>query len=351
MKTNFLILAVLFTGLSQFSYGQEIFKKLFDEKYDSLYYDKLEDKLTVKYFSDRKFYDFELTDNYIEKTIDYKSNPRYSLGAGGTYKWLGLNIAVGLPNKADSVLGNTQRIDLQTQINLRKLTINLYTGRYNGFYINNSQELLYNGNPHKFYVRPDIKSQSYGLSTYYVFNSSKYSNRATFLHNEWQKKSAGSFLAGGTMFYSRVAADSSLIPANIVYDTIFNSTNFDQTGYFAMGGNLGVAYTFVLWKHWFFDVTLLGGLSTGIASIYPENSDKRQDFKVGLTVLSKLGMGYNSENLYVGLNTSNLLAISPLPLENTNMGIRVGVIRFLIAYRFTVDKNNTSLPQWLPFKL
>lgn len=350
MIKQFFLIIVAFI-LSNSSFGQDGFKKIFNDQYDSTYYDKLDELLTAKVFLARKFSDFELNDHVHDKAINYKSNPSSSIGFGFSYKWLGVSLGIGLQNSNDSIFGQTNRIDLQTQINLRKLTINLYSGAYNGYYLQNSKELLSTGEVGEYYNRADIQNMTYGISGYYVFNSSRYSNRATFLQNEWQKKTGGSFLAGGNVFYNRIKGDSSLIPHHLIDENIFNGVKFNRTGYFALGGNIGYGGTLVLWNHWFFNLSMLVGLSSGITTIYPEGKKKESAFKIGATLLNSLGLGYNSNLFYAGLIYSNLQANSPLPLENTGVGFDVGQFKFMFAYRFKVPKHNNILPEWLPFEL
>lgn len=332
-------------------HSQGFIDNLFNENYDSIYYDKLDNKLTTKFFLSRKYSDFELTDQLIEKDMEYRSNPRFSVGLGATYKWLGLNLAIGMKNPDDSLYGSTSRFDLQTQLNLRKLTINFYTARYQGYYLYRSHELLKNWSAGDNYIRPDILSQTYGLSAYYIFNSSRYSNRATFLQNEWQQKSAGSLLAGATIFYNNISADSSLIPSMFISDTSFRNESFNKTGYFGMSGNLGYGFTLVLWRHWFFDLSILGGITSGFTKIENDVGSKKNAFKPGFTLLSRFGIGFNSNNFYAGLNTSVLRSNSPLPIEDTQLGFNVGVVRFLLAYRFSLNPNGNFLTNLLPEKI
>lgn len=327
------------------AYAQDVFNTLFDEKHDSIYYSKLQDKLTARFFLSRKYSDFELVDNYTQQYLEYKSNSRFSLGIGTSYKWLSLNLGIGLENPNDSVYGKTRRIDLQTQINLRKLTLNFYTGKYKGYYLLQPYSKLQNWEQNKQYIRPDIANQTYGLSGYYVFKSERYSNRASFLQNEWQKQTAGSFIAGASMLYNRISADSSLVPHNFVVDTVFNSVNFNKTAYFAMGGNIGYAITFVLWQHWFLDLAVTGGFTTGSAKVF-DNGDKQKVLKLGFNVLSKMGIGFNSENFYAGLNTSVMRSSTPLPINESELEFNVGVVRFVFAYRFNYKPEHSIIKSW-----
>lgn len=351
MKKRVFIISFIVCHVS-IIYSQDFFEVVFKkESHDSLYYDKLDEFLTLKVFSAQKSSDFDLNDNYLDKSIEYRSNPNSSFGIGGTYKWLSLRMGVGLRDSRDSIFERPALIDIQAQISTRKLTINFYTGIYKGYYLENSYDLLESWKKGTYYNRADIQNNTYGISSYYVFNSDRYSNRATFLQNEWQKKTAGSLLAGGNLIYNSIMADSSLVPTTIIYDTILHGLKFDRTGYFSVGGNFGYGFTLVLWENWFFNYSILGGLSLGTTSVFPIDESRDRDFKLGITLLNSMGLGFNSERFYAGLNYSNLRALSPLPIENSSLGFNVGKFQFLVAYRFFIKEHKSILPAWMPIEL
>jgi len=156
---------------------------------------------------------------------------------------------------------------------------------------------------------------------------------------------------GGNLLYNSIKGDSSLVPSNVLYDTILQSVSFNSTDYFALGGNAGYGYTFVLWEHWFINYSILGGLSYGATAIYPANEARQREFKIGATLVNGLGLGYNSQRFYAGLNYSLFQAFSPMPINNSALGFNLGKFQLLIAYRFVIKKHDNILPQWFPLKL
>ncbi|CAN5443380.1 hypothetical protein BH10BAC4_BH10BAC4_07730 [soil metagenome] len=91
-----------------------------------------------------------------------------------------------------------------------------------------------------------MKVTIFGGSYQYVLNNSRFSIQATYLQNEWQKKSAGSLLIGIESYSGRIRADSTIIPTSI--DRTLTESNID---FFEAGINVGYAYTLVIRRHFF----------------------------------------------------------------------------------------------------
>lgn len=320
-------------------------------KNDTLYYSTLDNMLTVKTFVGRKLSNFSLNDHINDLSIEYNSNPSSTFGIGFSYKWLGLSVGFGTKNVLDTLFGKTNRIDIQTNIYLRSFKINLYSSIYDGYYIENSNSILKNWQPETYYYRPDIESRTLGFSALYILNSKRYSTRATFLQNEWQKKTAGSLILGGSLIYNSVSADSNLIPSRLIIDTAFNSMNFDQNSSFTIGSDVGYAFTLVIFKRVFFDFSLMGGLAFGNSKISLNEENTLSSFKLNLTLLNSMGIGYNGRKLYAGFSYNGFVASSQLPIENANTTINLIKYNFTIAYRFTIPEHRNILPEWLPFEL
>src|SRR5690606_28091376 len=123
----------------------------------------------------------------------------------------------------------------------RKLVLDLFGQFYKGYYLApEGRGALPDEN---FYVRPDLKVTKLGVSAQYVFNHEKFSYRASFLQNEWQQKSAGTFLAGFEVYGGGATADSTIVPGMLIED---ESRNFEALRFFEFGPNAGYAYTLVV---------------------------------------------------------------------------------------------------------
>ncbi len=116
------------------------------------------------------------------------------MGIGATYRWATLNLAYGFGFlNPDRGRGKTKYLDLQFHGYGRKFSIDVLGQFYNGFYLTPRGTGTTHGT---YYQRPDIEVGAVGASAQYIFNYRKFSYRAAFLQNEWQKRTAGTFLLG-----------------------------------------------------------------------------------------------------------------------------------------------------------
>lgn len=319
--------------------------------YDSLYYAKLPQYFTLKLVSFTKYSDFNLADNNLPQKLKYYAHPGPSLGVGMHYRWLGLIVSAGVNPANDSLYEKSRRFDLQSYLFLRRLTVQFYSSAYSGYYLQQPEQTIIDWPQYKPYSRSDIKTRNFGFSGTYIFNSGRFSNRAGTLQSEWQKKSAGSLIAGFTMLYNHVKADSAIIPQNLINQKFFNDTNFIQSKQFAVGGQAGYAFTLVLRQHFFVNFSMMGGISLGRQMFQIDSGNTMTDNKPGFVLINSAGLGYNSRQFYLGFYYVNLVSTTPTPVINTSIDYNTGKFQAVLAYRFKIREHRNILPDWLPFKL
>jgi hypothetical protein len=348
MAKRYIIILFFFISISFIVDGQSIINKVFNNNYDSTYYDKLDNFLTSKIFISSKLSEFTINDNNIDKYLYYNSKATSSFGLGLSYKWIGLSLSVRTNNSHNN---NSKLFNLQTQFYLRKFTINFYSALYKGYYLDNTIHMINGSITNQYYLRDDITNYTFGIDSYYIFNSGRYSNRATFSQNEWQKKTAGSFLVGGSVLYNKIDADSSIVPSQIKYPKFLDSTMYQTSKYMGIGGSFGYTFAFVVEKHWFFDANILLGLTVANSSISPINASDISALKVGFNLSNRFGIGYNSKTFYGAITFTNLQSNVPLPINNTTYKHNIGVFQVVIVYRFKIPEHDNILPNWIPLKL
>ena len=321
--------------------AQGIIKKLSGEN-DTNYVESYLDHLTTRVYASVKTTEISLRDQNISKDLIYHPNSALILGFGFNYGILGLNIGFNLPfiNNDDAKYGKTSYLDLQTHIYFRPFILDVYAQIYRGYHLTEPNDWITDW-PSKdtFPTRPDISSISFGLNGHYIFNHKKFSYRAPFLQNEWQKKSAGSFLLGGNMFYVDTKGDSSFIPKE---DTsFFEGTHFSQSRIANIGVNAGYAQTFVVKQHFFLTLSLVGGLSGGGSWIYTSEEDEldRSGFTVAGNISGRVALGYNSRRFFTGVSYLWLFVRNQSPIPQTWLGYDTGMFRFNIVYRFRLKKD------------
>lgn len=311
---------------------------------DTNYIESYLDHLTARTYASVKSATISLGDDKNGHQIDYKPNSPLILGIGANYGILGLNIGFNFPfiNNDDHKYGKTDYLDLQTHIYLRPLVLDIYAQYYKGY---NQRD------PNDWYtdwpqydtlpLRSDLQSISIGLNGQYIFNNKKFSYRAPFLQNEWQKKSAGSFLAGGNIFYVDVQGDSSLVPPGGPDSSFFEGLHFSQ--YRFINGSLiaGYAHTFVVKQHFFLTMSLMGGLGGGGSWAYTSEEAEvdRSGFTLAGNLTGRVAAGYNSRRVYVGVSYLGILIRNQSPVPQTWLGYNTSMFRFNLVYRFRLKKD------------
>lgn len=313
-------------------------------KTDTNYIESYLDHLTARTYASVKSATISLGDERNGFQLDYKPNSPLILGIGANYGILGLNIGFNFPfiNNDDHKYGKTDYLDLQTHIYLRPLVLDIYAQYYKGY---NQRD------PNDWYtdwpqydtlpMRSDLQSISIGLNGQYIFNNKKFSYRAAFVQNEWQKKSAGSFLAGGNIFFVDTQGDSSLVPPGGPDSSFFEGLHFSQ--YRFINGSLiaGYAHTFVVKQHFFLTMSLVGGLGGGGSWAYTSEEAEvdRSGFTLAGNFSGRVAAGYNSRKVYVGVSYLGILIRNQSPVPKTWLGYNTGMFRFNLVYRFRLKKD------------
>jgi len=310
---------------------------------DSNYIEDHTKDITFRLFGTRKYNYYDIVDRKRKQEVLYRPNTPFNLGFGVNYKFIGINLAFNLPfiNKEEKY-GKTRGLDLQTHFYARKIVVDFYGQFYKGYYISNSKGLLNgiataeDGRP---VLRPDIHNLTLGLGVQYIFNDKRFSYRAAYLQNDYQKKSAGSFIIGAEVFGVRMKGDSSIIPGNLAKDDFFDNRHFDRTGVISAAVNAGYAYTLVLNKHFFLTLSLTGSIGPNFTSLSLTPEDTKLK-KIGLQLnnTERISIGYNSSRYFAGIHYVNITMRSTSPVPDTYQRVGAGDFRISVARRFKLKK-------------
>ncbi|MBC7849357.1 MAG: DUF4421 domain-containing protein [Chitinophagaceae bacterium] len=326
------------TFASLFSLAQLIFWTGFffpangySQERDTTYIEPYTKLITGRVFLSEKYTIFGLEG---PKQIQYRPNTRLSLGLGATYRALTLSIGYGFAflNK-DGGRGKTKYLDLQTHLYGAKWRYDLFGQFYKGYYI--YPKGFAAAVPGTYYIRPDLQVNEIGVSAFHIYNNKRFSYRAAFLQSEWQKKSAGSFLLGGSFVYGSTKADSAFIPAR-------ESANYQQKDirrlrYFELGPGAGYVYTFVWKQHWYITASATVSLDLGFVK-ETAVSDVKHSINLSPNFMFRSGIGYNSSTWnYNFAWVSNRTSVDG-QFNNGGYNINTGNYRFTIAKRFTPGK-------------
>jgi len=350
----FASLLLLILGSANLANAQEKESKWFVDNppppvinWDTTYYSNYMEEMTMRWYSSVKYTGFRIMNSAEKQNLLYLSNKNFIVGAGITYSWFTLNIGLNYPviNHDNDKYGPTDYLDLQTHMYLRKMNIDFYAQYYYGYYLANSGNVI-EGWPQgdTFQTRPDIRTFTLGFNTQYVFNWKKFSYKAIYNQNEWQKKSAGSWVLGVNAFFYTNRGDSSLIPPNLRNPELFNGLQYNNQNVLNLGISGGYYYTLVIAKHFFISAGVALGPSLGYSWLDTQQVNKASFSNVALNwnIMPRCSFGYNSKQFFAGFSFLQQTFLNQVSSDNIWVNFHTGNARIYFVYRFSIRK---------PFKL
>jgi hypothetical protein len=290
----------------------------------------------------------------------YKSNSNYNAGIGFNYRSLALNLGFRAPffNNDEDERGKTKFFDLQAYVYARKVNVDFYAQTYKGYYLAQNDVLGYRPSQ-RYLLRPDLRTRNLGLNIERILNPRRYSFRAAYLQNEYQQRSAGTFLLGGGAHYLHVTADSAIIPGGLDDGPLGGANafggGFQQSRVASLAVHGGYAHTFVVSQHLF----VMGQLMVGTGANYtwltdevPSPDEEVSGASFHLNGIARAGIGYQGNEWFAGLYFVTNLWHNPMPIDGTWQRYETGMVRLAIARHFelsakTAEKLNRYEPATL----
>ncbi|MBL0127634.1 MAG: DUF4421 domain-containing protein [Flavobacteriales bacterium] len=310
---------------------------------DTLFVKDYSHLLTMRLYSSTKFNTFRIGSNGDARDLVFKPNNRINIGLGASYRRVTLNLGFGIPfiNNDDARFGRTRYLDAQANILSPERATNLFLQVFKGYYIASHQrsELGWADQGVEHPYRGDLKEFNFGASSLRVYNSRRFSYRAAFNQDAWQRRSQGSWLLGGYLIYYRIRADSSLVPERL-------AARFDANAAIHKGdfGDVGVmggyAYTFVYKEHWFATGSLALGPGLSVQRVVSDvfldgaTRDPLTTLGPGWHMQVRAGAGYNSRRDQAGLSF-NLERVDYILATQSVFAWSVGNLRLNFVHRFT----------------
>lgn len=303
MKTLLIILSTLTLPLASFG------------RTDSLYVQNYKQKLTLSGFLGREFA-FIIVNSPTEE-LSYLPNNPLKLGLGLSWKNTILSVAggYGFDFMRDWKKGKTESLDLQYHHYDRKFIFDFYAQHYKGFYMEEEDRP-----ENDIELCPDLVFRQLGLNAHYVFNNKRFSYKAAYVQNEKQVRSAGSFLLGGGVSWTRIDSEGSFL-----YNERSSLDNFQ------FGVDIGYAYNWVVNPRWLINGSITGGIRFGSEKISTFGKEK---LKVYPTALPRLSVIYDREKwalAFTFVNNTSFPAFS----EDDNITLLTGMFR--LSYIRRID--------------
>ncbi|MDR3048462.1 MAG: DUF4421 domain-containing protein [Elusimicrobiota bacterium] len=239
---------------------------------NSLYVEDFPQNAMINIFAERDFMtvvsiDF---DGFAPKTMESKSNANDKIGIGAGYKSISFSYAFDITKRSKGI--EAKSYDFQFYFFQKQWIIDAFYQYYRGHSKAYGME--------NFMQRwKGVELTRGGLSVQYVFNPNL-SLEAAFKQTKLQKKSAGSFLLGASIYYNGFNLN---FPEDI-YDYGWASEDGHN---WLIGPTIGYAYTAVFLKNFYFT----GSMSMGISFPF-DNTTKSSLF---WNFIPKFALGYNAD--------------------------------------------------------
>ncbi|HEY8388009.1 MAG TPA: DUF4421 domain-containing protein [Parasegetibacter sp.] len=325
-------------ALSEFSQAAESSPSA----YDSAYYVSYIKGLTTRFYFSKKYTSFRLSSssgndmssNPGNEKLYYRPNTTLNMGVGATYNGITLNLAFGFPflNRNESK-GETKYLDLQAHIYVRKYSIDLIGQFYRGYFLTDRPYRL--SNKPDYNLRPDLKMNMLGVSVFRVINHRRFSYRAMFFQDEWQKRSAGSLLIGGEVIYGNVKADSAFVPP--AYKQAFPSPDVDKVRVLKIGPGIGYGYTLVAGDHIFFSGSATATVNLSVVKEFTD-AGAADKVRVEPDLFYRAAVGYNSSTWSVSITALEFRMKFRGEYKDQNYRADIGNYRLNVAKRIQPGK-------------
>jgi len=282
------------------------------------------------------------------KKIDYSPNEAPSIGIKLQHKWLGVSFMWGPKNIQEEKKGTSTYYSFNLNSYGKTNGFDIYYTTNKGYYVDNKKVLQDLGINAPAIIRSDLHTIGAGLNAYYIFNHKKYSYRSTFIQNEIQKKSAGSFLTTVSCSYYSMGADSSVV-LNIYHREVSRESQIMSGTFYSAGLMPGYAHTFVILKKFYATISISWGPLFQIQNYTIKDSIIEQDIsrKIWITRgLIRAGIGYNSEKFYAGFSGVGDNYHIPLGTGN-QLQYSVGNVQLFLGFRFVMPKKARFVSDWM----
>ena len=312
---------IVFFICSVWVYGQET-----EVSNDSIFRVKFPQQFTTRLSLSTSYNDFFISDR--ENNIEYAITPETEAGVTLSFLFRSFEIDLGFtPN-----LFRDENAEVETEKTV--FNFRLYLGQWLqslDFY-NIEGVVIDDAN---FELDPDfdalfanLRVTKIGGTTGYVFNPN-YSFRAIAFQNEWQTRSAGSFIPRLSYYFTRLE-----VPDEGKDDFLDITVG---PAYF---------YNWVIARHWL----IAGGGSAGIGVNHTRTRDFLTGEKDNFTGINyqlggRVALGYNSKRVYTGINLAANYFIHSSG-QSVRLDDRQNFFEVYFGYRFDAPKFMLDAADW-----
>jgi hypothetical protein len=275
------------------------------------------------------------------KNIRVRPNEYGTIGLRVSHRWISVALAFGIKNLQSEKKGTTEFFNINVNTYRQKWGFDGYYHSYKGQYISNDDiaNLPQFKNTQTYPILPSVRTVYIGTSAYYVSNHQKFSYRASFMNNELQKKSAGSFLLMASYAFFKLNSDTGFVPGD-VQSSVPISSQITDGKFNSFSIMPGYAYTLVFAKKYFFTLAPSVGLMTQFQN-YTTNGIMEKGKNDGNVIypraMARAALGYNASKWYWGISAIVDNYIIRLP-QNDLLIYNIGNANVYVGFRLNVPK-------------
>ncbi|TWO33918.1 DUF4421 domain-containing protein [Seonamhaeicola sediminis] len=303
----YILNVILFCASLSFSQNDSIVKN----QYITQFQDKISTRLSIINTSNS----FYINDSDLGLKYQLKPNVRDYFGASILFRSVEIDYGFSpkfLKSNRDNANSKLFNLNLRMFQSQWMQTIDLYNQKGFDLILNNERVRI-----------SGIKTFKIGGSTSYILNK-KFSFRAIGFQNEWQTKSAGSFIPRLYYYYTKYTLND-------------NGFNEDTRSYdVAIGPSY--YYNLSIHKNFLFSVGASAGIGINHSSIIGDGSLTSALYEFS----GRAVIGYNSETFFGGINYS-LLILEHNVDRYTRQDDTIPYLEFYIGYRFKASKKIMKL--------
>jgi len=305
-----------------------------DFPFDSNFVTSYPTKPLIKIFVTNKSHDFFLKQNSSE-SLQFKPGRANGYGFGIVYHQIALELSFTPPQKFDiNQTSPNGRLDINTTVFNNRFGFDVLFQNYKGYILDEPEKVFSNWprNQDKKYIRNDLISTFIGLNHFYVHNPIKFSYRSSFMGDQIQHKSAGSFLYGFYFNAIRIKGKEPII-SDSTLNTFTDLVNIKTIGNASIGFMIGYGFNIVFSKGFFISFVGMPGMGIGLGakSQFSYFSEKPQIFPQFM-LNGRASLGYNNLRWHCSFQWLEMLGAYDFGNES-RISINQSKFKLSIGYR------------------
>ena len=245
--------------------------------------------------SSNNWVDTYMGEPFADSWVEMRSNLTSNVGLQLSFMAVSVGFTVGI---SDLIHGGTKSKKLDFSFTCARFSADAY-------YMENTRPATVRfedrswGEKVTFRDFGGFRRKSYGMSAYYIFNNRRYAQAAAYCFSKYQRRSAGSLIAGVRLLHRDMSIDVQELPdfARESLNTDAELPRFLYNDYCVM---VGYGYNWVMGKKWLLNLTLAP--YTGYRKmIATQHEDRASDWSINLK--ARMGLVYNHKQFFMGMQS------------------------------------------------